>query len=105
MCRTSYLAIAFARDDPEDGTNKSAFIVQSDSDTSPLICQHETDLHAGRRSSSWRALALLAGYRQGTSSLGTIISVSSCGMHIAAATWNRYAIPSLLYPLESFVIT
>lgn len=95
MCRTSYLAVAFERDDPEDGANKSAFIVQSDNDISPLLCTHSTDLDGGRRSPSWRALALLAGYRQGTSSLGTILCISPLGTHIAAATWNSILIWSL----------
>ena len=95
MCRTSYLAIAIERDQPEDDTSKNAFIVQSDHDISRVTCAHTIDLDAGRRSSSWRALALLAGYRQGTSSLGTILAISPDGTHIAAADWDNVLIWSL----------
>lgn len=92
VCRTSYLAIAVEREDGCEGSVTNAFLVQSDHDHSPATCSHTTNLHAGRRSSSWRALAFLAGYRKGTSSLGTILAVSPSGTQIAAATWSTVLI-------------
>jgi len=100
LCRTSYLAIAVEREDNFEGSSPNAFLVQSDHDHPPATCSHTPDLDAGRRTSSWRALAFLAGYRQGSSSLGTILAVSPSGTHIAAATWSTVLIwsfdPNLL---------
>ena len=100
MCQTSYLAIATTKNINEKG-GQNAFIVQSTVDTSPATCNHSTSLDAGRRSSTWKPLALLAGYRQGTSSLGTILAVSPNCTHVAAASWTTLLIwsldPSLLH--------
>ena len=95
MCRVSYLAIATSKDSEYDGVRESAFVVQCIVDSPPVMCTHSVHLEAGRRSSSWKPLALLAGYRQGTSSLGTIMAISPSSTHIAAATWTRVLIWSL----------
>ena len=58
-------------------------------------CDHVIDLEGGRRLPSWKALALLAGYREGTSSLGTVVAISPRGTKIAAATWSRVLVWSL----------
>lgn len=40
----------------------------------------------------WKAVALLAGCRSGSSSLGTIMAISPKGNRIAAADWDRVLI-------------
>ena len=95
MCRASYLALAISKHSEDDGVKESAFVVRSIIDTSPLMCSHSLNLEAGRRSSSWEPLAVLAGFKQGDSSLGTIMAISPSSTHIAAATWTTILIWSL----------
>lgn len=97
FCRTSYLALGECTDsDFVGGPNSSnVFIVTGDIDTAPHLCNHVPNLDAGRRNSTWTVLALLSGWRHGTSSLGTVLAISSKGTHIAAATWDRVLIWSL----------
>ena len=97
MCRSSYLALGHctATYTPLNPGGGNMFIVTADHDTAPTSCTHNINLDAGRRNSPWRALALLAGYRQGTSSLGTVVAVSSRATDIAAASWSDVLVWSL----------
>lgn len=110
MCQTSFLAIATSKYDNDD-RREDAFIVQSIMDTTPTTCDHTVNLDAGRHSTVWKPLALLAGYRQGTSSLGTILAISPNSTHIAAATWDTLLVwsfdPKMLHQsgLEHYLPT
>ena len=97
MCRTSYLALGECTDsDFVGGPNSSnVFIVSGEIDAAPQACNHTPNLDAGRRNGTWNTLALLSGWRHGTSSLGTVVAISGKGTHVAAATWDRVLIWSL----------
>ena len=77
------------------------FICMTEIDSSPALCSHAVNLDAGRRSSSWTALALLAGWKPGTSSLGTVVAISPGCTRVAAASWDRVLVwtldPGLLH--------
>ena len=89
VCRISYFALAMSKALNQYG-QKDVFIVHAESYLPVGSCDHNMHLDKGRRSSSWRALALLAGFRQCClSSLGTIIAISPRGTRIAAANWSR----------------
>lgn len=105
LCVTSFLAIGIHHDlDPCNNDSYDAFIVQAESHSPSTICSHIFDLESGRRNSSWKAIALLAGWRQGTSSLGTVMAISPGGSSIASATWSRVLVwtfnPRLLHQGE-----
>ncbi|KAL8940102.1 MAG: hypothetical protein Q9211_002434 [Gyalolechia sp. 1 TL-2023] len=85
-CQESYLAVGVGY---LCGKNH-AFIVRSNRYTSTERCHHtQIDLAEGRWLSDWQAVALLAGWRQGSSSLGTVMAISSQGRRIAVADWSR----------------
>lgn len=94
MCRTSYLALGECTDADFHGGN-NMFICMTEIDSSPALCSHAVNLDAGRRSSSWTALALLAGWKPGTSSLGTVVAISPSCTRVAAASWDRLLVWSL----------
>ena len=94
MCRTSYLALGECTDGQLEGGN-NMFICMTEIDSSPALCSHAVNLDAGRRSSSWTALALLAGWKPGTSSLGTVVAISPGCTRVAAASWDRVLVWSL----------
>ena len=94
-CRTSYLALGISRDVNESSNHPNAFVVQADCDTEAAHCNHRVRLDYGRRLTSWKAVALLAGWRQSISSLGTILAISPDGTKVAAADWSRLLIWSL----------
>ncbi len=105
LCAISFLAIGIHHDlDPFKTDSFDAFIVQAESHSPSTSCSHIVDLESGRRNSSWKAIALLAGWRQGTSSLGTVMAVSPGGSSIASATWSRVLVwtfnPRLLHQGE-----
>lgn len=96
VCWTSYLALGYGKSHSQgsgDG-HPDAYILQAET---PVInsCDHRVNLDDGRTLGTWKAVALLAGWRQGTSSLGTILAISPEGTKIAAATWNRVLVWSL----------
>ena len=94
-CQTSYLALGISRDMNEGSNHPNAFIVQADYDIQAADCKHRVRLDYGRRLTSWKAVALLAGWRQGTSSLGTIVAISPEGTKVAAAIWSHVLVWSL----------
>ncbi|MCJ1463177.1 hypothetical protein MMC07_001782 [Pseudocyphellaria aurata] len=98
ICRYSYLAIGISE---TLGLRSNVFIVQTDRDVPESQCKHMVDLEKGRRSTNWKAVALLAGCGRGTSSLGTVMAISPGGGRIAVATWDRVLVwtfdPSLLH--------
>lgn len=95
VCQTSYFALAMSKTLNECGQT-DVFVVSADSYLSVGSCDHKIHLDKGRKSSSWTALALLAGFRQRwLSSLGTPIAVSHCGTRIAAANWSRVLVWSV----------
>lgn len=63
LCQTSYLALGINQ---QRDHSHHAYIVQADSHNSTIGCDHQVDLDQGRRHQSWTAVALLAGWRQGT---------------------------------------
>ena len=98
MCETSYLALASTTElhQTRDGAQPHTFIVQADHLTPTASCDHESRvLDAGRKLRAWTAVAYLAGWRQGHSSLGTVVAISPGGTKIAAATWKRVIFYSL----------
>ena len=89
VCQISYFALAMSKALNQYGQT-DVFIVHTASNLPVGSCGHEIDLDKGRRSSSWTALALLAGFKQRClSSLGTIVAISPRGTRIAAANWSR----------------
>ena len=104
MCGNSYLALGMAKHRRASSNHPDVFIVQADAIVLSADCEHRSNPEEGRKAHSWTALALLAGYRQGTSSLGTVIAISPGGTRIAAATWSRVLVwsfsPKLLHQGE-----
>lgn len=98
FCRYYYLAIGISE---SLGVQSNVFIVQTERDFPQSQCKHTVELEKGRRSTNWKALALLAGWRQSTSSLGTVMAISPGGGRIAAATWSQLLVwtfdPGLLH--------
>ena len=92
MCGNSYLALGMTKHPRGSSSHPDVFIVQADSIVFSSDCQHHVVPEEGRKLRSWKALAFLAGYRQGGSSLGTVIAVSPEGTRIAAATWSQVLI-------------
>ena len=88
MCQISYFALAMSKTLNQHGQS-DVFIVHADSYTSVATCDHSVHLDKGRRQDSWMALALLAGFKQCLSSLGTVVAISPGGTRIAAASWSR----------------
>ena len=89
VCRVSYFALAMSKAFNQYGQT-DVFIVHADSYLSVGSCDHKMHLDKGRRSRSWRPLALLAGFRQCClSSLGTVVAISPRGTRVAAANWSR----------------
>lgn len=66
VCQTSYLALATSEHTHPrpDGDHPSAFVMQAEEPAIVSGCDHSVDLDSGRRQSGWKALALLAGWRQ-----------------------------------------
>lgn len=92
MCGNSYLALGMTKHPRESTNHPDVFIVQAESMVFSSDCQHRIVPEEGRSIQSWEPVAFLAGYRQGTSSLGTVIAVSPEGTKIAAATWSQVLI-------------
>lgn len=89
VCQISYFALAMGKTLNQHGQT-DVFIVYSDSYLPVGSCDHNVHLDKGRKSSSWTALALLAGFKQCClSSLGTVVAISPGGTRIAAANWSR----------------
>ena len=97
VCRTSYLALALTKEKNWRGQSQhpDAFIMQAYADVPARSCGHEIALHDGRKLTRWNPVALLAGWREGTSSLGTVVAISPNGTKVAAATWSRVLMWSL----------
>ena len=99
VCQTSYFALAVSKALNQHG-QPDVFIVLGDSYLPVGSCDHSLHLDKGRKSRSWTAVAFLAGFKQGTSSLGTVVAISPGGTRIAAANWSRVLVwsvnPSLL---------
>ena len=70
----------------------SAFIVQTEAVVPESICRHEINLQVQRPGEMWRPVAFLAGWRAGSSSLGTVMALSPGGKRIAAAMWDQLLI-------------
>lgn len=86
LCQSSYLALGINK---QGDQAEYAYILRAETHTATAVCRHTVTLDRGRKIFSWKATALLAGWRQGTSSLGTVVAISPGGSRIAAATWSR----------------
>ena len=95
VCQTSYLALGITRGVCRTSRHPDAFVVQANSHVSAIDCTHEIRLDEGRKLASWKAVALLAGWRQSVSSLGTVVAISPNGIRVAAVTWSRILVWSL----------
>ena len=92
FCQFSYLALGidkYPSDKGKSDYHPDAFIVQADMHVPSSNCAHRVHLDNGRLLDMWTSVGLLAGWRQGTSSLGTVLAISPQGGRIAAATWSR----------------
>lgn len=95
MCQKSYFALAMSKTVNQNG-QPDVFVVSAQSHLSVYSCCHNIHLDKGRiRHSTWRALALLAGFKRCPSSLGTVVAISPGGTRIAAADWARVLVWSL----------
>ena len=103
-CHTTYLALGISCGGYEGSNQRHAFIVQAECREPARSCSHQINLDNGRKLSVWEAVALLAGWKMGDSSLGTVVATSPHGTRLAAATWSRILVwsfdPSLLHPGE-----
>ena len=91
-CASSYLALGITKRMYGSG-HPCAFIMQKETLKLSQDCDHLIDLDVGKKSSGeWKPVALLAGYRQGSSSLGTVMAISPNGSRVAAATWSRVCV-------------
>lgn len=63
QCQTSYLALGINR---QIDHSHYAYIVRAESQIPTISCKHMVDLDQGRKLQSWEAIALLAGWTQGT---------------------------------------
>ena len=84
------------RDEHSLSAYPSMFIASDEHYMDPDICSH-TNIPSLPRTpgQSRKPLALLGGYRQGTSSLGTKMAISPDGERIAASVWDHIYIWSL----------
>ena len=73
----------------------SAFILATQYYLPVAQCPHSVDLDRGRNRVDWILVAFLAGWRLGSSSLGTVMAVSPGGNGIAAAMWDLLLIWTL----------
>ena len=89
VCQVSYFALAVSKTLNQYGQT-DVFIVQADSHRFGNSCDHKVRLDEGRKSSSsYTALAFLAGFKQRcASSLGIVLAISPGGTRIAAANWS-----------------
>jgi len=88
-CHKNYLSLGISTSLNESG-QPCLYILQTMPRSGP--CNHVVDLDEGRKHTRWRARALLAGYRQGTSTLGTVLAISPRGTRVAAANWSQVLI-------------
>lgn len=89
-CSTSYLALSIVC---EADQPPHAYIARACAVVRPgAACNHEVHLDQGRKLIHWDMVAYLALWRQGTSSLGTVMATSPKGTRIAAAMWSRVMI-------------
>lgn len=97
VCRFVYLAIGIT----QDIVTSNVFVVQASFEFLHSQCLHTVDLEKGRRNAGWKALALLAGWRQSTNSANTVMAISPKGGRIAAANWAQILVwtfdPMLLH--------
>ena len=104
-CETTYLAIALA---VNDRVKPNVFVVGGSVHwPATTICTHSRSLEEGIRNlTGWRAHGFLAGWRQGESSIGTVMATSPGGTRIAAATWTNVLVwsiePDLFRPGEPY---
>ena len=95
VCQISYFALAMSKTLNQHG-QPDVFIVHADAYSSVGSCDHNIHLDKGRTSSLlWTTSVLLAGFKQCSSSLGTIVAISPGGTRIAAADWSRVLIWSV----------
>ena len=90
-CVISKLALGIAENKKDDLYHcHGIFIMQAEKFESAWECDHSLSYDSGRSSNlRWKPVALLAGYKQGHSTLGTVAAISPCGTRIAAAIWKR----------------
>ena len=96
QCRRSWLALGFGKPPGHDRVGDrcdSVFVMQSTVHKNSINCDHLINLDG--RTSWWKVVALLGGYRQGESTLGTVMAVSPDGTRIAAAVWGQICLWTL----------
>ena len=91
VCQTSYLALGISKT-ANQYNNFDVFIVQATCHVPAADCDHGVHLEDGRKLAGWHALALLAGWRQSSSSLGTVMAISRSASRIATANWKQVTV-------------
>ena len=90
-CERVYLALGTAETDqstPE--SNQSLFVLRKEIFSRPHDCDHLINHEKGRNvSREWTPVALLSGFKQGTSTLGTVLAASPGGSRVAVSLWNK----------------
>lgn len=91
QCERGYLALATTDDDqctPE--SDQSLYVFKKYTFSPPDECDHLIDHEKGRNlSRGCIPVALLGGFKQGASTLGTVVAVSPGGSRVAASLWNN----------------
>ena len=86
FCMKTYLLLGMS----SNCINSSAqlFVIRWSCDNDINSCDHRIDLNSTMNHSGGRVVALLAGWKPTSSSLGSVVAISSDGHRIAAARWN-----------------
>lgn len=92
FCVKSYLALGI-RDDTRSPSFvdpvRYLYILHYNSDYTPTICNHEIDIDTHLPNPQWTIVALLAGWRQNSGSMGSILEITPGCNRIASTDWDR----------------
>ena len=88
-CVKTYLTVGAPITNDGEENKGHLFIVRWSTTITPGRCDHRIDKNATMTHSVRNVAALLAGWQNTSSSLGTLLTISSDGRRIAAATWDR----------------
>lgn len=93
MCNWKYLSLGIGKHRTENWS--VACLLRSEAFCRSRNCTHELNLDRGRRFTDWTVVAILSGFHESTSSIGSIATKSPGGTRIAVANWDAIYIWAL----------
>lgn len=93
MCNWKYLSLGIAKHRSENWS--VACLLRSEALCQSRNCAHILNLDRGRRFVDWKVVAILSGFQESTSSIGSIATASPHGTRIAIANWDTIYIWAL----------